>query len=419
MSDNENGGSARAPDDAPPPAAPPVEKSKAPEQVNILTVMEDISDKLKILNYETEFCKQKSLKPLSRQYFAIPGKASEQFPYFSALGAWLLTLNGASFLEWNEFDDPNQISNNIFQELKKMGFTASFPVSKLRHGAGDAVCLSLNFLLDQTLAHRNFSPKAPVHNTSDVAEEAAVDDEAELNDENPGDDGIEDAVGDGGELTTDAYFQDNSMPTVKDAQDEDEREMHEMLESKVDPAVWKLEVERVGPRLKFKGGVPAKEWRTHIEQTEKHSKGISAAFPDSKTSLEKIGKELRAAIDRVSGKEKHINKEFDHLGAEFREKQKNLDEIQEKYNELSQSAGVLMSEMQEKTEAVQEIKAHMGEKNSAMTDTTPIRKIQDALKGLKNDVLAMELRIGVLGQTLLQQKLKSGQYGRQPGKKYD
>ena len=102
----------------------------------------------------------------------------------------MLTLNGASFLEWNEFDDPNQISNNIFQELKKMGFTASFPVSKLRHGAGDAVCLSLNFLLDQTLAHRNFSPKAPVHNTSDVAEEAAVDDEAELNDENPGDDGI-------------------------------------------------------------------------------------------------------------------------------------------------------------------------------------------------------------------------------------
>lgn len=26
------------------------------------------------------------------------------------------------FLEWNEFDDPNSISNSIMSELKKLGF---------------------------------------------------------------------------------------------------------------------------------------------------------------------------------------------------------------------------------------------------------------------------------------------------------
>jgi hypothetical protein len=35
------------------------------------------------------------------------------------------------------------------------------------------------------------------------------------------------------------------------------------------------------------------------------------------------------AVDRISAKEKHINKEFDHLGNEFREKQKRLDALQE------------------------------------------------------------------------------------------
>ena len=92
------------------------------------------------------------------------------------------------FIKWNEFDDPNAISNNIMEQVKALGkfwvcsvlevyvlysrcyklgseaytfgfftgFSAEFPVSKLRHGSGDAVCLALNFLLDQTLQYQNF-----------------------------------------------------------------------------------------------------------------------------------------------------------------------------------------------------------------------------------------------------------------------
>lgn len=36
--------------------------------------------------------------------------------------AWLLKEMNVDFLEWNEFDDPNSISNSIMSELKKLGF---------------------------------------------------------------------------------------------------------------------------------------------------------------------------------------------------------------------------------------------------------------------------------------------------------
>ncbi len=59
---------------------------------------------------------------------------------------------------------------------------------------------------------------------------------------------------------------------------------------------WKLELERVGPRLKFKSTATAsKEWRTHLEQSAKHEKSMVESFPETKAQLLKIGQALRKA----------------------------------------------------------------------------------------------------------------------------
>lgn len=364
--------------------------------VNTYGLMEDINDKLKILNYETLFCREKNLKPLTSLYFALPGKASEQFPYFSNLAGWLLKeMNGD--VEWMEFDDPNSISNQIMEQLKSLGYKAEFPVSKLRHGSGDAVCLALNFLLDKSLAKKNWQVQSPVYTKSEFAEEAVVDEDAEVGD---GSDVDEDVAEDESGAFENDYYQ------PKNDRDEEEKRDMEMLEAKVDPAEWKLELERVGPRLKFKADGASKEWRTHIEQSQKHEQQINESFPEAKVALEKIGKELRAAIDRIGSKERNINKDFEHLGAEFREKQKKLDEIQEQYNELSKTVSEFTSGLAEKTDSVEMIKSQMNSQNSSMTDTSPLRKIQTALNSLRKEVNGMELRIGVVSQTLLQAKLK-------------
>lgn len=369
------------------------------DAVNVFGLMEDINEKLKILKYEVKFCKGKDFKPLSRSYFALPGKASEQFPYFSSLAFWLLNTLDADYIEPNQYEDPNQISKDIMSQLKRLNFAADFPVSKLRHGSGDAVCLALNFLLDKVLAQENFQVQPPIYVNAEYAEEAVVDEDAEIDDDDLEEEMEEEE--DDGLFTAEEYF---AGPKIE--QDPEDLEMQQVLESTVDPAKWKLELERVGPRLKFRAQPASKEWRTHIEQSGKHEEHISKIFPETKTALGKIGKELRAAVDRISAKERHINKEFDHLGGEFREKQKKLDEIQEKYNELSQSVSELTTSLANKTEQVDMIKTQMGERNNSMTDNTPLRRIATALADLKQEVAAMELRIGVVGQTLMQSKLK-------------
>jgi hypothetical protein len=40
----------------------------------------------------------------------------------------------------------------------------------------------------------------------------------------------------------------------------------------VDPTAWKLEVERVGPRLRILLNADAKDWRSHLEEVQQHSK---------------------------------------------------------------------------------------------------------------------------------------------------
>lgn len=56
--------------------------------------MEQILDMLKLLDYESKFCKQKGFKPLSKVYFADKhSNPSEQFINFISLVSWLLSIN--------------------------------------------------------------------------------------------------------------------------------------------------------------------------------------------------------------------------------------------------------------------------------------------------------------------------------------
>lgn len=73
------------------------------DPINTFAVMEDVNDKLKLLNYEDAILKKRTdLKPLSRTYFALQGKPSEQFPYFAQLAVWALQQIGVD-MEWSEW----------------------------------------------------------------------------------------------------------------------------------------------------------------------------------------------------------------------------------------------------------------------------------------------------------------------------
>jgi estrogen-related receptor beta like 1 len=217
--------------------------SSAGGSIDPFLVMEDINEKLKLLNYEKELLsKRPDLKPLSRIYFAIQTKPSEQFPYFSYLVSYLFQCIGIEILEWNEYDDPNTISMNILEQLRKLGFQQDFPASKLRHGAGDSVCVILDFLCDKALAARRFHVSSPIYTNNDNNNAELNDQTVEQEDEEnlEQQDAINDEIDEAEDANDlDAAVQSNLKPGVKgNRENEMEEKQPAILESKVTAAEW-------------------------------------------------------------------------------------------------------------------------------------------------------------------------------------
>ncbi|NWH68597.1 IFT57 protein, partial [Geococcyx californianus] len=81
-------------------------------------LMEDLMDKLKLLNYEEEALRRHNMRPFARHYFALPTNPGEQFFMFCTLAAWLITKAGHPFEQPQEYDDPNAVISNILSELR-------------------------------------------------------------------------------------------------------------------------------------------------------------------------------------------------------------------------------------------------------------------------------------------------------------
>jgi hypothetical protein len=76
-----------------------------------------------------------------------------------------------------------------------------------------------------------------------------------------------------------------------------------MMESKVDPIQWRLELERVAPHLKLVlKSNSAKEWRSHLEQAVTLEKQIGEGLPKTQETLSHIVEEVGDAIEKIQGR---------------------------------------------------------------------------------------------------------------------
>jgi estrogen-related receptor beta like 1 len=127
---------------------------------------ENALEKLKILNYERDYCKKLNKKPFSRVHFVIPGtNASHQFDDFVSICAWLCTAisRKTDTFKPEEFDDPNTIVNKLMLALRQFDFRASFPPQKLKTAHGEFICQVLEFLTDKALEELRFEYAAPMY----------------------------------------------------------------------------------------------------------------------------------------------------------------------------------------------------------------------------------------------------------------
>lgn len=132
----------------------------------VYQMWEDSLERLKILNYEKEFCKKAMRKPFSRVHFVIPGSnPSHQFDDFVGICAFLcLTITRkADTFKPEEFDDPNTVVNKLMLALRQLDFRSSFPPQKLKVAHGEPVCSVLDFLTEKALASVGFQWSVPMY----------------------------------------------------------------------------------------------------------------------------------------------------------------------------------------------------------------------------------------------------------------
>ena len=235
-------------------------------------VMEDLLDKLKLLNYELEFVSELKMRPLNRHYFVIQTNSGEQFFVFTSLSAWLIRKTGTAFVQPQEFDDPNTSISNILEQVRRMGAVIDFAPSKLKQGFGEQAIFVLDRLADEALMAIRFKWNAPIRPSNQGLEDEEIDDDGEINLEK-----VEEEMADDYSEEDEAdilHIDDLSrFPMLERGENDTRKELdrpEKIMESHTDAEKWRLEVERVAPSLKVTVTVNSKDWRSHLEQMHCH-----------------------------------------------------------------------------------------------------------------------------------------------------
>ena len=234
--------------------------------------MEDLLDKLKLLDYEREFVSELKMRPLNRHYFVIQTNPGEQFFMFTSLAAWLIRKTGKDFVQPQEFDDPNTSISNILEQVRIMGAVIDFAPSKLKQGFGEHAIFVMDRLADEALLGIGFKWNAPLRPTNQGLDDEEVEDDGEINlekvEEEMAEDYSEEDEADILHIDDLSRFQmyERSENDVGQEWERPER----ILESHTNAEKWRLEVERVAPSLKVTVTVNNKDWRCHLEQMHSH-----------------------------------------------------------------------------------------------------------------------------------------------------
>ena len=209
----------------------------------VFMLMESAHDKLKLLNYDNDFCSKRGYKSFSKHYFAVADNANEQLFVFGGLMSWLLSIVGHRFTAPEQYDDPNQVTTNIMLELRKQGISTEFSQSKLKHGFGEELCQVLNTLTQMALKAKKWKWVRPEHGREEFTEEAPHHEDAEV---------VAEREVEPDQIEEDVLDDDDDMPVGSMVVATIEKLDKEVLNSKSEAELqaWTAEVERVLPLLK-------------------------------------------------------------------------------------------------------------------------------------------------------------------------
>lgn len=144
-------------------------------QIDTYLIMDDIIEKLSVLDYENAFCRGWKHKRISRVYFAHPPgpeeDESQRIHMLYDMIYWLISLNKEQskkqgvFINFKDFKGKiDDALNKLISDLKKLGIplAKNLKVENLKPGHGEVVCQLIDELVNMELYRRDFEFLPPV-----------------------------------------------------------------------------------------------------------------------------------------------------------------------------------------------------------------------------------------------------------------
>ncbi|ETN58190.1 intraflagellar transport protein 57 [Anopheles darlingi] len=402
--------------------------------------VDDLMEKLKLLNYERLLLREMKMKQINRYYFLRSFNPGEQFFMFTSICAWLIRKIGKTFDQPQEFDDPNIVISRIIKVLQEMDVPTDFQTNRLIQGAGPICVYIMDALATQALKLTKFQYKRPECRKEDDPMVDLIENDSEIILEKVEEEqmaGISDESEDERNGMFDLSFTDqktlNRRSTGVHKKDEYK------VDSLSDSEAWRLELERVLPQLKVVVKTDPRDWRAHLEQMRTLRSNIDTvgvagrrvilalpenpspktdafffrgqATEETDSQLKKLQTDIGYVMEKLESREKHLNNDLKELIAQYKEVLIGYNQVSGQLKQLEQEKATNEHELTKITNELENVKIQMEQRGNSMTDGSPLINIKKAIFRIKEEICEMDIKIGVMEHSLNTEILRqSAQY---------
>lgn len=122
--------------------------------------------------------------------------------------------------------------------------------------------------------------------------------------------------------------------------------------------------------------------------------------------LERLQDDASKAIEKIARKEGVLTRSFQGMTGDYRAHSEHLRDIQTQFSTVSKNGENLEQELTDINEKLEGFERKIDDTGKSFSDNTPLQNIKKSITQVKNDIKAIDIRIGVVSNTLLQLKLK-------------
>lgn len=356
-------------------------------------ISDDLMEKLKLLNYEKQLLREMKMKQLHRFYFMRPFNSGEQFFMFISICAWLIRLTGRHFEQPQEYDDPNLVISKIIKSLQDMDIPLDSPTSKLIQGAGATCIYMLDSLATQAMKATKLIIRAPDIKKEDTAAIDAMENDSEV---------ILEKVEELNALASDESDDEGALSNFGMLMNRAEKSKPKeyKIETVADSESWRMELEHVLPKLKFIVKADPRDWRAHLEQMKSLRRNIQNASEETQGQLKKLKADISLALDKIESREKHLNSDLKKIIQVYKQISLELQELNVLSKENDRDKMDIEQKLFKVSNELDNTKIQMEQRGNTMTDGSSLINIKKAILKIKEDIMEMDIKIGIMQHAL-------------------